>query len=192
MSLPEESLNKKYSYSDYLTWPEEERWDIIDGVPYMHATPLRIHQEVSGELFYQIRNYLKDKPCKVYAAPFSVRLPKENERDDNASTVVEPDIVVICDELKLDDKGCKGAPDLIIEIVSPSSKKLDRLIKFNKYQEAGIKEYWIVEPEDKLVSIFKLESDNRYGRTEIYSEENKVKVGIFEDLVIDLKEVFKR
>ena len=191
MSLPAEKLDKKYTYKDYSSWSEEERWELIDGVPYMQATPLRIHQEIVTELLRQIANYLFDKPCKVYPSPFSVRLPKENEKDEEIYTVVEPDIAVICDETKLDDKGCKGAPDLIIEIVSPSSGKRDRLIKFNKYKEAGVKEYWIVDPQDKFVSVFKLEADNNYGRIELYSEEDDVKVGIFKDLTVNLKEVFK-
>jgi Uma2 family endonuclease len=191
MPLPSKNEYNNYTYRDYLAWPEDERWEIIDGIPYMQATPSRIHQEISGELFSQIYNYLKAKPCRVYHAPFCVRLPKGDEKDEkDIKTVVEPDIVIVCDQSKLDDKGCKGTPDMIIEILSPSSVKKDRLEKFNKYEKAGVKEYWIVEPEGKLVSVFILENNKRYGRPEIYSEEDKVKVSLFEDLVIDLKPVF--
>lgn len=178
-----------YSYADYLTWDESERLEIIDGEPYMLATPSRIHQEVLMGLLLQFGNYLKGKPCKVYPAPFCVRLDAEKV-DKDIRNVFEPDITIVCDKSKLDDKGCKGAPDMIVEILSPSTGKKDRLIKFNEYEKAGVKEYWIVEPEEKLVNVFLLQPDGRYGRTEMYSEEDKMKVSLFEDLVIDLKEVF--
>jgi Uma2 family endonuclease len=152
LALPSKNQNELYTYRDYLTWPEEERWELIDGLPFLQATPSRIHQKVSGELFAQIHNYLKGKPCEVYHAPFCVRLPKDGEQnEDEVKTVVEPDIAVICDRSKLDSKGCKGSPDLIIEIVSQTSAKRDKLEKFNKYESAGVKEYWIVEPDEKLM-----------------------------------------
>lgn len=104
--------------------------------------------------------------------------------------VVEPDITIVCDNSKLDDKGCKGSPDLIVEILSPSSVKIDRVDKLNKYEKAGIKEYWIVEPEQKLVSVFLLQSNDRYGRPEMYTNDDKIQVSIFPELEIDLKFVF--
>jgi Uma2 family endonuclease len=138
-----------YTYADYLEWDENERYEIIDGEAYMMATPSRIHQEISMALSTAIHNFLKDKPCKVYAAPFSVRLfPAADKSDD---TVVEPDIAVVCDPAKLDDRGCNGPPDLIIEILSPSTTRYDRIVKFNKYREAGVREYWIVDPEEQVV-----------------------------------------
>jgi Uma2 family endonuclease len=186
-------LNSKYTYEDYLSWPEDKRWEILDGRVYVQSAPSRIHQEVSGEIFVQIHNYLKDKPCRVYHAPFSVRLPKGNEKDEkDIKTVVEPDITIVCDNSKLDDRGCKGAPDMIVEILSPSSVQLDRLEKFNKYEQAGVKEYWIVEPEGKIVSVFVLGENNRYGRPEVYSEKDRVRVSLFDDLTIDFKMIFNR
>lgn len=180
-----------YTYGDYLSWPETERWEIIEGIPYMMAPPSRIHQEVLGELFRQISNYLLNKPCKVYTAPFGVRLPSGNEKSDlEINTVVEPDIVAVCDHSKLDEQGCKGAPDLIIEIISPSSVKNDMLKKFNRYEKAGVKEYWIVEPNGKIVTVFVLGENGKYGRPEVYSEDNEIQVSIFNDLKIDLKPVF--
>jgi Uma2 family endonuclease len=182
---------KDYTYVDYLTWPEEERWEIIDGVPYMMVPPSRIHQVILTELLTQFNNYLKEKPCKVYPAPFGVRLPQGNEKSDKEiTTVVEPDIVIVCDHSKLDDLGCKGAPDLIVEIVSPTSVKNDILKKFNRYEKAGVREYWIVEPNGKIISVFLLGDNARYGRPEIYSEEDNIKVNIFLDFTIDLKSVF--
>jgi Uma2 family endonuclease len=189
MALPS-NKNENYTYRDYLTWPEEERWELIDGIPYMQATPSRIHQEISGALFLQFGNYLKGKPCKVYHPPFCVRLPKKDEFEDDVQTVVEPDLTVVCDQSKLDDKGCKGSPDLIIEIISDSTGRRDKLDKFNKYEVAGVKEYWIIEPGDKLASVFKLGENKRYGRPEVYSEEAIIKVEMFPGLEVDLRDVF--
>ena len=182
---------QKYSYADYLTWDEDERWEIIDGIPYMQAAPSRIHQEISGELYLQFGSYLKGKPCKVYHAPFCVSLDVE-KNDYDIKNVVEPDITIVCDRSKLDEKGCKGSPDMIVEILSPSTGKNDKLIKFNKYEKAGVKEYWVVEPDQKLVSAFILQPNGKYGRPDIYSEEDTIKVSIFKDLQIDLKPVFER
>lgn len=180
-----------FTYEDYMNRPDNERWEILDGTPIMMAPPSRVHQKILVELLTQFSTYLRDKTCEVYPAPFGVRLPKGYEKDDNEiQTVVEPDIAVICDKNKLDDKGCKGAPDLIIEVVSPSSAKIDKLIKFNKYEKSGVKEYWIIEPEAKIVSIFTLGENGRYGRPDIYSDNDNIKVGIFEDLVIKLERVF--
>lgn len=189
MPLPQEE--GKYSYADYLTWPEDERWEIIDGIAYMQATPSPAHQLISGELYRQFANYLQGKPCKVYPAPFCVRLTKGDEKkNEDIKKVVEPDITIVCDKSKIDERGCNGSPDLIIEVMSPSSIKNDRVIKFNKYEKAGVKEYWIVEPDGKLVSVFALQRNGRYGRPDIYTEDEKVKVSIFPDLIIDLSSVF--
>ena len=131
------------------------------------------------------------KPCRVYAAPFGVRLPTGNENSDQEiNTVVEPDITVVCGQSKLDDRGCKGAPDLIIEIVSPASVKNDMLKKFNPYERAGVKEYWIVEPNGKIVTVFILGDNGRYGRQEVYAEDDEIQVNVFKDLKINLKPVF--
>ena len=189
MPLPQEE--KKYSYADYLTWPENERWEIIDGVPYMQAAPSPAHQLISGELYRQFANYLQGKPCKAYPAPFCVRLINGDEKqNEDIKKVFEPDITIVCDKSKIDKEGCKGAPDLIIEVMSPSSIRHDRITKFNKYEISGVKEYWIVEPEGKLVSVFVLQSNNRYGRQEIYTEDDKIQVSIFPDLIIEISTVF--
>lgn len=189
--MPLPKSEQKYSYADYLTWNEDGRWEILDGVPYMQAAPSRIHQEISMELATQFHTYLKGKKCRVFAAPFCVRLDVE-KNDNEIKNVVEPDITIVCDNSKLDERGCNGAPDMIIEILSPSTGKNDKLIKFNQYEKAGVKEYWIVEPDQKLVSVFLLQSTGRYGRPEIYSEEDSIKVSIFKDLEIDLKTIFDK
>lgn len=189
MPLPKSEQN--YSYDDYLNWDENERWEIIDGVPYMQAAPSRMHQEILMELARQISNYLTDKPCKVYPAPFCVRLDIEKNNND-IKNVVEPDITVVCDNSKLDERGCKGAPDMIVEILSPSTGKMDKVIKFNKYEKAGVKEYWILEPDQKIMSAFVLQPNGRYGRPEMYTEEDVIKSSILSDFEIDLKSVFNR
>ncbi len=187
MSLPFE--DKKFSYEDYLTWPDDERWEILDSSAYMQAAPSRIHQEITGELYRQFANYFHGKPCKVYHAPFCVRLDNEMNFND-IRNVVEPDITIVCDTSKLDEKGCKGVPDLIIEVISPSSVKIDRIVKFNKYEKAGVKEYWIVEPDQKIVSVFTLQDNNRYGRPELYTDSSKVKSILFPKCEIDLSIAF--
>lgn len=189
--MPLSQQDGEYSFADYLTWPEDQRWEIIDGIAYLQAAPSPIHQEISGNIFAQFHHYLSGKPCKVYAAPFCVRLPKGDEKkSEEVKKVVEPDISIVCNGSKIDEKGCNGAPDLIVEIMSPSSIKMDRFIKFNQYELAGVREYWIVEPEGKLVSVFVLQADQRYGRPEIYTEDNEIKAAVFPDLFVDLKPVF--
>ncbi|MBI3599473.1 MAG: Uma2 family endonuclease [Nitrospinae bacterium] len=192
MGYPLKKEDKRYTYGDYLSWPEEERWELIEGIAYdMSPSPSRIHQRISGELFYQFTDYLKNKPCEVYAAPFDVRLPKKNERDEDIETVVQPDIVVVCDKSKLDDKGCRGSPDLIIEITSQYTAQKDMKAKFLLYEKRGVKEYWIVHQADKTVMVFKMRENGEYGKPMMYSEEDKIEVNILGNLVVDLKPVFK-
>jgi Uma2 family endonuclease len=180
----------QYTYKDYLSWPKEERWELIEGVPYMQAAPSWQHQAISAELSRQFANHLINTPCKVFTAPFDVRLPHGNESDEDTKNVVQPDIVVVCDKSGLRGTGYYGIPPLLIEIVSPSSGRMDRLKKFNKYEQVGVKEYWIVEPDAKIISVFVLGDDNRYGRPEIYSDEYTITVSTFDEITIDLKTVF--
>ncbi|MBI5207591.1 MAG: Uma2 family endonuclease [Candidatus Firestonebacteria bacterium] len=193
MPYPIKKQAQKYTYGDYLTWPDDERWELIDGEAYnMTPAPSRFHQDILRELFLQFAEYLKDKTCKVYCAPFDVRLPDKNEKDEEIETVVQPDIVVICDKSKLDDKGCIGAPDLIIEIVSPYTVQKDLKEKFSLYEKKGVKQYWIVYPDDKMVMVFNLGKNKEYGKPKIYSKEDKIEVGIFRSFVIDLKMIFNK
>ncbi len=189
MSLPVQKSNSRYTYADYLTWTEDERWELLDGVAFNIAAPSRRHQEVSGELFYQIRGYLADKPCKVYSAPFEVRF-NESKEEEQIRNVVQPDITVVCDKSKLDDKGCLGSPDLIIEVISPTSISLDYVKKLALYEKYGVKEYWIVHPIDNTVMVFILGEDYQYGKPGIYTEDTRLKSRLFVDLTIDLKQVF--
>ncbi|MFP3089950.1 Uma2 family endonuclease [Treponema sp. TIM-1] len=184
--MPRVKEQETYTYADYLSWDEGERYEIIDGEAYMMSTPSRLHQEIRGELMGTLWQFLKDKPCEVYAAPFSVRLnPLPDKSDD---TVVEPDLVVVCDPAKLDDRGCNGAPDLVIEILSPSNTRHDRIIKFQKYQEAGVREYWMVDPEEKSLMAYVLKN-NEYMAS-AYEDTAVVPVTVLPGLEIDLKTIF--
>jgi len=187
MPLPTE---KRYTLADTLTWDEQERIELIYGNPVMMAPPVRIHQKISGELFGQLRDYLKGKTCEVYHAPFAVR-PFEHDGDypENVDTLVEPDITVVRDPSKLDDTGYKGAPDLVMKILSPSTQRHDRLTKFNLYQRAGVREYWIVEPANKSVQVFVLE-DSHYVAKDFGTVGDSLKVNVLDDCTIDLAQVF--
>ena len=189
--MPLSQEKKKCTYADYLKFPSDERWEIIDGIPYMQSAPTWQHQAVSIQLASQFNDYLKGKPCRVFAAPFDLCIPELDESDEEISNIIsQPDIVVVCDESKLRKTGYFGVPSLIVEISSPSTARNDKLFKFNKFEKTGVKEYWIVEPETKLVSVFILQNNNRYGRPEIFTETDNVEVSIFPDLVIELSSVF--
>ena len=188
MALPAEEM--RYTFADYLTWDEDDHIELIYGYPYMMSPPLRIHQKVSGALFHQLANYLDGKKCEVYSAPFGVRLfEEEGDRPEDVNTIVEPDLVVGRDPGKLDDYGCKGAPDLVIEILSPSSRRHDRIVKLDLYQRAGVREYWVVNPEDRTVQVMLLK-DSYLLPVEDYGREDMAKVNILEDCAIDLSKVF--
>ena len=186
MPLPKED---RYTLADVLTWDEQERIELIDGTPVMMAPPSRAHQKISGELGRQLGNYLEGKKCEVYAAPFAVRLfEKAGDRPENVDTLVEPDLSVVCDPDKLDDVGCKGAPDLIIEVLSPSTQRHDRLVKYNLYQRAGVREYWIVDPAAKSVQTFVLE-DGHYTAASFGSPDDVLKVSVLDGCFIELSKV---
>jgi Uma2 family endonuclease len=175
-----------YTYADFLEWDENFRAELVDGDMVMMAPPSRIHQGLITQLVFQLESFLKGKPCKLYPAPFAVRLfPQKDNSDD---TVFEPDIVVVCDSSKLDDRGCNGAPDFIIEIISPSTAKYDRIVKFRKYQNAGVREYWIADPETRSVQVGILEN-GRYVMY-VYDDTEKVPVTVLPGCEIDLAAVF--
>lgn len=188
MALPAE--NMPYTFADVLAWDESERAELIDGEPVLLATPLREHQRVSGEIFAQIHSFLKGKPCQVYHAPFSVRpFARKDDRPEDVDTVLEPDITVVCDPEKLDKYGCRGAPDWIVEILSDSTQRHDRFVKYRLYEQAGVQEYWIVDPEKQTVQVFRLE-EGRFAAVDFQSAEGRVSSGVLEGLEIDLSAVF--
>ncbi len=192
MGLAANSNIERYNYGDYQEWPDHERWELIDGIAYdMSPAPSRKHQKILGELFRQISTYLLNKTCDVYMAPFDVRFPGQDEKEEEIKTVLQPDISVICDPAKLDEKGCLGSPDLIMEIVSPATVQKDMREKLFIYEKYGVKEYWIIHPVDQILMVFKLLPNKKYGRPDIFSPLDQVKPGILPDLTINLTTVFK-
>ena len=181
------NINKLYTYSDYLAWKFKERVELIKGKVFKMAAPSSQHQFISSDLHIIFGKFFENKPCKVVSAPFDVRLPIP--KDNKIYTVVQPDLCVICDKSKIDKRGAIGAPDLIVEILSPNNSKRDLLDKFNLYQEAGVKEYWIVSPREKTVLIYILKKDKYIG-LQPFTEENKLKSVVFKNLKIDLKKIF--
>lgn len=192
MKTLELDLNKRYSYADYLTWFDDKRRELFDGfIKLMTPAPLRKHQIISTNLLVDIGYFLRKKKCEVYSTPFDVRFPKKNETEnENIYTVLQPDISIICDLSKLDRRGCLGAPDMIIEIVSESNSKRDVEYKFEIYQEHGVREYWTVFPETKIVNVFLLDKNKKYILKKAYAESGKVKVNILEDFYIELEDIF--
>ena len=175
----------RYTYSDYMKWDDDVRRELIDGVPYLMAGPNRRHQKILGNLYLQLGNFLKGKPCEVYLSGLDVRLNPDTLDD----TVVQPDLVIICDHSKLDDAGCKGVPEMVVEILSPSNSRYDKVTKFNRYLKAGIIEYWIVDPVTQSLAVHILK-DNNYI-TYPYTNKEKVPVHVLKGCTIDLTEVFE-
>jgi len=187
-------LNKRYTYADYLTWTDDVRRELYDGfIKLMSPAPSRKHQKISTNLTRIIGNFLVHKKCEVYHAPSDVRFPKNNDlkSDKQVYTVLQPDLYIVCDLSKLDDRGCLGAPDLVIEIISAKNSKRDIKDKFEIYQEHGVREYWIVNPNDENVTVFVLDDKGKFQFVGIYAEDDKIPVNIFTgDLKVDLTEVF--
>ena len=189
--MPLSAKRERFTFADCLTWDEDERIEIINGEAFMMATPSRIHQEICFEIGRQLGNYLEGKQCKVYPAPFGVRLfERDGDSPENVDTVVEPDISVVCDRRKLDEHGCVGAPDLIVEVLAPSTQRHDQLVKLNLYQRAGVREYWIVDPENRTVRAMVLADDGLLHVHEVYRQEDVAKVNVLEGCFIELSKVF--
>jgi len=187
-------LSRRYSYADYLTWMDDVRRELYDGfIKLMTPAPSRKHQDLSVTMTVLFGNYLSGKQCKIYHAPSDVRFPKDKTAIGNKQiyTVLQPDLYVVCDLSKLDDQGCLGAPDLIIEIVSPKNSQRDTKDKFLIYQKHGIREYWIVNPNDENVNVFVLDAHGKFQFKGIFAGDDKIPVHVFNgDLTIDLTEVF--
>ena len=181
--------NKRYTYKDYSEWSDEERWELIEGIPHlMTTTPSPKHQEILGELFRLISNFLVGKTCKPYLAPFDVRLFPNKQLSD--LDVVQPDLTVIGDPNKITSQGCEGVPDFIIEILSPSTAKKDKGLKKRLYERAGVQEYWIVDPIHHTIEVYVLHQNGKYQEAEVYGKEDRIQVATIPDLTIDLETVF--
>jgi Uma2 family endonuclease len=182
-----------YTYADYLSWETDKRYEIIDGKAYMMSSPTILHQAISGELLGQFGNFLKGKPCQVFAAPLDVRLfPKADNSD---KTIVQPDLLVVCDSSKLaDDKACRGAPDMVIEILSPSNTTNPLLLKFNHYLQAGVREYWVVVPETRTIQAHILEKGEGTGHyiSTVHPDAEALGVSVLPGLTIDFTPMWGR
>ena len=195
--MPALKENKKYTIEDIMALPENEHAELIDGQIYYQAAPSRKHQDISGELYATIHDYIKRNggQCKVYHAPFAVLL------NDDDSVYIEPDISVICDRNKLSDRGCEGAPDWIIEIVSPGSRRMDYMIKLFKYRTAGVQEYWIISSMERSVEIYYLVA-GRYvlqdcyilqddSEEDYYNADQVITLREFPNISLTLAEIFE-
>ena len=187
-------FKKRYSYADYLTWKFSERVELIRGWIYkMSPAPRRRHQELSGNIFFALKSKEELNKCKVYDAPFDVRLVKvKTVGDAHIDTVVQPDICVVCDLEKLDEAGCVGAPDLIVEVTSPGTAKKDYNEKYNLYEQNGVKEYWIASPEAQSVEIFYLEEEG-YQSLGVWEarHHHSLQSKLFSSLEVKLADLFK-
>lgn len=185
-------LNKSYTYADYLTWRFDEMVEIIKGKIFkMSPGPNTFHQTVSMNISLLIGASLKGTNCKPFAAPTDVRLITKSPADEDISTVVQPDFFVVCDPAKMDQRGCLGSPDFVIEIISPFTSAKDLRIKYHLYEEAGVKEYWIVHPGDLYVECHLLEN-GKYVNSGIYAEEKKVPVHTLPGLELSVEDIFER
>lgn len=185
-------LDKKYSYADYLTWMIQERLELFKGKIFkMSPAPSTYHQKVTGNLHGILWNKFKNHSCNVFVAPFDVRLlnTKNSKSDTDIYTVVQPDLCVICDESKIDARGAIGAPELMIEILSPGNSKKEMKYKFDLYQEAGVVEYWIVNPENKTIFIYVLKDAIFVGQHPLI-EEDQIQSLLFPELDFKLEEIF--
>lgn len=191
--INELDFSKQYTYADYLMWRFSERVELIKGwLHKMSPAPRRVHQKIEGYLFFEFYRFFQNRQCEVYQSPFDVRLKKNKRHDAEIDTVVQPDICIICDKSKLDDAGCLGAPDLIVEVLSDSTAKKDYNEKFNLYEENGVKEYWIANPASKSIEIFTLK-DEKYESLGIFNESEgytDVEGVLFPEMSIPLKTIF--
>lgn len=183
--------DERYSYADYLQW-DEGRWEIIDGEVFeMTPAPRPVHQEILGELHFILKKALQGNPCKIYLAPFDVRLaPHSDAADHDVFTVVQPDIVVVCDEKKLDDRGCLGAPDFVVEILSPSTATRDLRTKRDLYERFGVAEYLLIHPTDQMAMLYRLNEQGSYDKAEIFGRDEQLTLTTFAELTIALAELF--
>ncbi|WML55139.1 Uma2 family endonuclease [Neobacillus sp. PS3-12] len=180
--------SERYTFQDYLQWDDGKRYEIIDGEPILLAAPGRKHQGIVSFLTTEFNLYLRDKNCKVYPSPFSVRF-SETDDFNEADNVFEPDFSIVRNPSQLDEYGCKGAPDLVVEVLSPSTSRNDRVKKYNTYQRYGVKEYWIIDPYNETVEIYSWH-EGTYQRWNAYGREDTITSRQFSDLSIIAEDMF--
>ena len=194
MGNPALAPHDRFTYRQYLTWPDSERWELIDGQAWsMSPAPIRRHQAVVGRLHLAIGGFLKGRPCQAFVSPFDVLLPKGDEPDGDVDTVVQPDIVVYCDRSKLTRAGSRGAPDLVVEVLSPSTSKKDLAEKFALYERHRVREYWVVDPGNAAIQVWRLRDCGGYDDGELRDlvrDPSPIASKVLEGLVVDPVELF--
>jgi Uma2 family endonuclease len=200
MGLPAIKDDRIYTYADYITWPDDERWELINGAAYnMSPAPGRKHQRIVGIIFAELYHYLKEKPCDVYISPFDVRLSTDRAADDDdIINVVQPDVSVYCSPDKLDEAGAVAAPDLVVEVLSPATSVKDQREKLVLYDRFGVREYWIVDPANQTVSVYTLGAvsdsgggpQKGYGKPRVYGPEDTLPCSVLEGFELNLFELF--
>ena len=182
-----------YTYADYLKWNFEERLELFRGRIFRLAAPNMNHQRIAKKLLFIGESFLKGKKCEVFIAPVDVRLPVKNRKKDNeVTTVVQPDICIVCDETKIEPRGICGAPDLVIEILSPGNSNKEVRIKFELYEEAGVKEYWIVYPEEESVAVFLLNEKGKFDGAKLYASRDSIQSKTIPGFTVNLFEIFTK
>ena len=180
----------KFTYRDYLRMPDDgNRWEVIDGKLFMMAAPNTQHQEIIGELFSRLSNFLQGKRCRAFLSPFDVRLPIYNEKSEDVINIVQPDIMVYCDRKGVDEKGGKAAPDIVVEILSPSSTKMDKITKYRLYEQAKVKEYWIVDGDNEFVEIH-VHDGEKFQPPVHYCDDDIITTSVLESFELRASDVF--
>jgi Uma2 family endonuclease len=187
---PDFSYGGIYTYADYLRWTIEERLELIKGRIFRMSAPQRIHQRIVGNIYADIHQFLKGNPCQVFVAPFDVRLYRKSTDDTDIMTVVQPDVCVICDPAKLDRRGCIGAPDIVVEVLSPGNNRKELKNKYEVYEDAGVKEYWIVHPEERTFFRYTLDSNGSFIPSKLYVEQDSITTSILPGFNLLLEETF--
>jgi Uma2 family endonuclease len=181
-----------HTYGDYLGWPEDVRYELIDGVAYLMApAPSLVHQDVAGGIYAQLRAQLREGPCRAYIAPVDVRLPRSDEADEVIDTVDQPDVLVVCDPTRLDPRGVRGAPDFVVEVQSPSTASHDQVLKRRVYERAGVREYWLVHPFDRILTIYRLEGGS-YGKPDVQELTGDTPIAVLADVAITWSEIVEQ
>ena len=184
MALEKSTLGE-FTYRDYMRWPDGERWQLLDGFAYAMAPPSLPHQAVVLELGRQLANQLLGKPCKAFVAPVGVRLPKSNEANEFVRTVFEPDVVVVCDPNKMDKSGIRGAPDFIIEVLSPSTARFDQIEKRKVYERAGVREFWLMDIPGGVLTIYR-HTGELFAAPDIVRAEGMIAIAALTGMTLDL------
>lgn len=183
---------RRYTYADYLTWPEDVRYELIDGAAFLMApAPSVDHQTLAFEVGRQLGNALEGKPCRVLLAPVDVLLSAPGQSDEETDTVVQPDVLVVCDPAKVTPRGIRGAPDWVLEVISPTSASHDQIIKLAAYERAGVREYWLAHPTDRVLTIYRHDG-TAYGRPEIVELAGETPVGVLPGVAVRWEPVLAR